>query len=145
MSWLLITQYKSFHPPSANLRKIHIFSFLTCIFSSDGKKRAETKIGDGEKRRGRNSGKDMRQSMLLLFASVYYTVENLCVRRRKLFDKRQDLHWGETGDGEMSVLEQESYGTTCCPRRDDSARKGVLWKINRPSFARPIFHRDHTV
>ena len=89
MSWLLITQYKSFHPPSANLRKIHIFSFLTCFFSSDGKKRAETKIGDGEKRRGRNSGKDMRQSMLLLFASVYYTVENLCVRRRKLFDKRQ--------------------------------------------------------
>ncbi len=31
----------------------------------------------------------MRQSLLLLFASVYYTVENLCVERRKLFDKRQ--------------------------------------------------------
>ena len=27
----------------------HIFSFLTCIFSSDGKKRAETEIGDGRK------------------------------------------------------------------------------------------------
>jgi hypothetical protein len=72
---------------------------LTCFFSSDGKKRAETKIGDGEKRRGRNSGKDMRQSMLLLFASVYYTVENLCVRRRKLFDKRQSLPEEALGEG----------------------------------------------
>src|SRR5258708_11119789 len=30
----------------------------------------------------------MRQSLLLLFASVYYTVEKLSVERRKLFDKR---------------------------------------------------------
>lgn len=27
----------------------HIFSFLTCIFSSNGKKRVETEIGDGRK------------------------------------------------------------------------------------------------
>lgn len=28
MSWLLITQYKSFHPPSANLRKIQCLAAL---------------------------------------------------------------------------------------------------------------------
>ena len=37
--------------------------------------------------------------MLLLFASVYYTVENLCVRRRKLFDKRQSLPEEALGEG----------------------------------------------
>ncbi|SRR6266702_6261643 len=60
---------------------------MSRIFSSDGKKTAETETGDG-KRRGRNPGKDMRQSVSVLFASAYYTVENLCVRREKLFDKR---------------------------------------------------------
>ena len=51
----------------------------------------------------------MRQSLLLLFASVYYTVENLCVERRKLFDKR---HWdlqtrgllGHTGEFALTSL-----------------------------------------
>jgi hypothetical protein len=35
----------------------------------------------------------MRQSVPVLFASVYYTVENLCVRREKLFDKRHYLSY----------------------------------------------------
>ena len=49
---------------------------------------AETVPG---KRGSRNPGKDMRQGVPVLFASVYYTVEWLWVKREKLFYKRQVL------------------------------------------------------
>jgi len=49
VSWLLITQYKSFHPPSANLRKIHIFSFLTVSFHQMGKREQKLRLAMGRK------------------------------------------------------------------------------------------------
>jgi len=64
----------------------HIFSFLTCIFSPDDEKKAESRSVD-EKRKSQNPGKDMWQSMLVLPVSVYRAIENLYVRREKLFDK----------------------------------------------------------
>ena len=55
----------------------------------------------------------MRQSLLLLFASVYYTVENLCVERRKLFDKRQSER------SENSALSEYPDSSVIPPKKTD--------------------------
>jgi hypothetical protein len=52
-----------------------------------GKRQQELRLVT-RKRRRRNLGKDMWQSVPVLFVSVYYTVEGLCVKREKLFYKR---------------------------------------------------------